>query len=178
MGLSTNQGGSAEFKSNAGQPVPLNFYHLYVMSNELSTPKVIICPSDAGRTIGTNWTHILNPATSAGLKNKGNSYIIGYNAQDTFPSMVLSGDRNITNNATGGQGPPTTVNAPTPKDGLSANLGTNQTGTMGAGFTKDTHQSSGNIALGDGSVQQFTTARLREQLRNSGDDINTVGIGD
>jgi len=92
--------------------------------------------------------------------------------------MVLSGDRNITNNATGGQGPPTTVNAPTPANGLAANLGTNQTGTMGAGFTKDTHQSSGNIALGDGSVQQFTTARLREQLRNSGDDINTVGIGD
>jgi len=92
--------------------------------------------------------------------------------------MVLSGDRNITNLAGAGQGPPTTVNAPTQKDGISANLGTNQTATSGAGFTKDTHQSSGNIALGDGSVQQFTTARLREQLRNSGDDINTVGIGD
>ena len=188
MKVSTNQGGSSEYvPATANTPVAFNFYHLYVMSNELSTPKVIYCPSDnyqtpAGATVshtyGTNWTHILNPVNSTGLKNKGNSYIIGYNAQDTFPSMVLSGDRNITNNATGGQGPPTTVNAPTPANGLSANLGTNQTGTMGAGFTKDTHQSSGNIALGDGSVQQFTTARLREQLRNSGDDINTVGIGD
>src|SRR5207302_6341532 len=187
MNVSTNQGGSSEYKVAANQQVPFNFYHLYVMSNELSTPKVIACPSDnyqtpasstVSHTAGTNWLHIYNGANNTGIKNKGNSYIVGYNAQDTFPSMVLSGDRNITNNASGGQGPPTTVNAPTQKDGISANLGTNQTATTGAGFTKDTHQSSGNIALGDGSVQQFTTARLREQLRNSGDDINTVGIGD
>jgi len=187
MSVSTNQGGSAEMRSNPNSPVPNNFYHLYVMSNELSTPKVIYCPSDnyqtpanatVSHTYGTNWTHIFNTANSTGLKNKGSSYIIGYDAQDTFPSMVLSGDRNITNNATGGNPPATTVNAPTPKDGLAANLGTNQTGTTGAGFTKDTHQSSGNIALGDGSVQQFTTSRLREQLRNSGNDGNLVGIGD
>ena len=186
MNISTNQGGSSEMKSAAGQPVPNNFYHLYVMSNELSTPKVINCPSDnyitpasgTAHTIATNWLHILNPTTGLGLKNKGSSYIIGYDAQDTFPSMVLSGDRNITNNATGGFGPPTTVNAPTQANGIAANLGTNQTSAAGAGFTKDTHQSSGNIALGDGSVQQFTTSRLREQLRNSGNDANLVGIGD
>jgi len=157
------------------------------MSNELSTPKVIYCPSDnyqtpAGATVshtyGTNWTHILNPVNSTGLKNKGNSYIIGYNAQDTFPSMVLSGDRNITNSAAGGVPAATTVIAPTIANGISANLGTNQTTTTGAGFTKDTHQSSGNIALGDGSVQQFTSARLKEQLRNSDNAANFVGIGD
>jgi hypothetical protein len=31
--------------------------------------------------------------------------------------------------------------------------------------------------LGDGSVQQVTTARLRQQLRDSGDSFNEVGIG-
>ena len=187
MNVSTNQGGSSEYKVAANQQVPFNFYHLYVMSNELSTPKVITCPSDnyqtpanstVPHTTGTNWLHILNPVNNTGIKNKGNSYIIGYDAQDTFPSMVLSGDRNITNNAAGGQGPPTQVLAPTQNNGICANLGTNQVSATGAGFTKDTHQSSGNIALGDGSVQQFTTARLRDQLRNSGNDLNTVGIGD
>ena len=174
MGISTNQGGSAEYKSTAGAAVPFNFYHLFVMSNELSTPKVINCPSDAGRTQGTNWSHILNLVSGVGIKNKGNSYIIGYDAQDTFPQMVLSGDRNLTNNAAGA----TVVNTPLPANGICANLGTNHTGTTGAGYTKETHQSAGNGALGDGSVQPLTTSRLRETLRNSGDDKNTVGIGD
>src|ERR1700704_277915 len=35
MNVTTNQGGSQEYKANAGQTVPFNFYHLYVMSNEL-----------------------------------------------------------------------------------------------------------------------------------------------
>src|SRR5207302_1082612 len=100
--------------------------------------------STVPKTTGTNWLHILNPVNNTGIKNKGNSYIIGYDAQDTFPSMVLSGDRNITNNAAGGQGPPTQVLAPTQNNGICANLGTNQVSATGAGFTKDTHQSSGN----------------------------------
>jgi len=189
MKVSTNQGGSSEFvPTAANQTVPNNFYHLYVMSNELSTPKVIYCPSDnyqtpsgstVSHTYGTNWTHIYNPNNvNQSLRNHGNSYIIGFDAQDTFPSMVLSGDRNITNSAAGGVPAATTVIAPTIANGISANLGTNQTTTTGAGFTKDTHQSSGNIALGDGSVQQFTSARLKEQLRNSDNAANWVGIGD
>src|SRR5439155_174517 len=66
MKVSTNQGGSSEYvPATANTPVAFNFYHLYVMSNELSTPKVIYCPSDnyqtpAGATVshtyGTNWT--------------------------------------------------------------------------------------------------------------------------
>src|SRR5437879_11435897 len=35
MNVSTNQGGSSEYKVAANQQVPFNFYHLYVMSNEL-----------------------------------------------------------------------------------------------------------------------------------------------
>jgi hypothetical protein len=37
------------------------------------------------------------------------------------------------------------------------------------------HQNAGNAALSDGSVQQLTSARLRETLSNSGDISNNYG---
>src|SRR6266480_3007566 len=36
MNVTTNQGGSQEFRGTAGQKVAFNFYHFYVMSNELN----------------------------------------------------------------------------------------------------------------------------------------------
>jgi prepilin-type N-terminal cleavage/methylation domain-containing protein len=175
MTVGTNEGGSSEYVTAAGQPAPFNFMHLAVMSNELSTPKIIQCPSDNylnARPSVSNWTHVVLTA-----KNRANSYIIGYDAQETFPQMILSGDRNLTNNSGGGTPVPIPIN-PNSYKGISAKLGTNQTAVNGTGYTKDTHQNAGNICLGDGSVQQVTTSRLREQLRNSGDLLNTVGIGD
>jgi prepilin-type N-terminal cleavage/methylation domain-containing protein len=179
MGVATNQGGSAEYKpAQIGQPVPFNFMHLAVMSNELSTPKVIVCPSDnfvAARFASSNWTGVI---ISPLARNRANSYIIGFDAQETQPQMILTGDRNITNNAVGG----TAVNPPPqfPAQGVYARLSTNHQAAVtgnGAGYTKDTHGNSGNLGLGDGSVQQVTTARLRQQLRDSGDSFNEVGIG-
>jgi len=184
MGVSTNQGGSSEYRGTVGAGNAINTYwHFAVMSNELSTPKILICPSDAGRLQATNWAHLILAATASGANKTGNksiSYIVGYDALDTFPQMVLSGDRNMTNDATGGNPAPTAVVWPLPANGVVANLGTNQPPPPGhgAGYTKDTHQSSGNAALGDGSVQQVTTARLREQLKTSGNDANLVAIPD
>jgi prepilin-type processing-associated H-X9-DG protein len=89
--------------------------------------------------------------------------------------MVLSGDRNLTNNAGAGATP---VNTPLPAGGICARMGTNQTATVGAGYTKDTHQGTGNAALGDGSVQPETVSRLRDQFKNSDNNDNILGIGD
>ena len=169
MGVSTNQGGSSEYVMAAGQPVPAHYMHFLAMSNELSTPKVIVCPSDAGRYSATNWAVII---AQAAARNKAVSYVIGVEAQDTLPQMILSGDRNMTNNSQGG----TALNFPMAGQGLMVRFGTNMNATMGAGFSKDTHQNAGNLVLGDGSVQQATASRLREQFRNSGNDINLVSV--
>jgi prepilin-type N-terminal cleavage/methylation domain-containing protein len=182
MSVSTNQGGSSELRRNAGTVADTTFYNFLVMSNELSTPKVLICPSDNGRTIATNWIQIaLSSYTGANSANKKVSYVVGYDALDTFPQMVLSGDRNMTNNAT----PGTAYNGPNgtaPSGAMVVNFGTNQitTAVAGAGYDKNTHQSSGNVLLGDGSVQQVTGARLRDQFKNSGDPngLNQIAIGD
>jgi prepilin-type N-terminal cleavage/methylation domain-containing protein len=186
MGVSTNEGGSAEYRPSAvpgaaGLPAPWHFMHFGVMSNELSTPRVVLCPSDSNpaRTQATNWTQVVQgnarvpslPPVSAG--NKAISYLIGLDSQDTMPMTILAADRNVTNDA------PTKIAFPltgTQANGVYAKLWTNHTYKAGAGFTKDTHQNSGNLVLGDGSVQQTTSARLKEQLKNSGDDNNYVSI--
>lgn len=164
MGISTNEGGSAEFAS----PTPASnaqmiWYHFAAMSNELSTPKIIVCPSDGAKTEATNWTTHM---TKNNVRNKATSYFVGFDADETRPQSLLSGDRNITN-------------ATPPRANVDVSqilkLGTNHTGAKGAGWTKDLHQNAGNTALGDGSVQQLTTSRLREQLRSSESD-NLVGF--
>jgi prepilin-type processing-associated H-X9-DG protein len=40
-------------------------------------------------------------------------------------------------------------------------------GTKNFGFSQRTHDSAGNILLGDGSVQQVTSARFREAIRDA-----------
>jgi len=184
MSVSANQGGSAEYRpTTPGTDVRSNYMHFVVMSNELSTPKVIICPSDNyvnARVTASNWLQFLQGGRSA-IGNKGISYMVGFDAQETFPQMILAGDRNITNSG-GGRTSTTVPEGLTGYNyGIYARLGTNQSAAAtgpGAGYTKDTHGNAGDVCLGDGSVQQVTTSRLRQQLRDSGDSYNDVGIGE
>ena len=65
-----------------------------VMSNELSTPKVLICPADSFHSVA---------ATNFGTAGQGFgdfdlakvSFFIGDDAVDSDPQMVLFGDQNI-----------------------------------------------------------------------------------
>ena len=182
MGVSTNEGGSSEYRpaGNPPQLAPYHYMHFAVMSNELSTPRVVLCPSDSNpaRTQATNWTQVvfglgkIPNVFPAAAGNKAMSYLIGLDAQDTMPSTILAADRNITNDM------PTKVIFPIQNRGIYAKLWTNHSYKSGAGYTKDTHQNAGNLVLGDGSVQQATSAKLKEQLKNSGDDNNYVSIPD
>ena len=70
------------------------FRYFQVMSNELSTPRILFCPSDT-RTA----------ATFVRLKNQNVSYFVGLDARDAYPQRFLSGDRNLTGPADAGNGP-------------------------------------------------------------------------
>lgn len=168
MSLSTNEGGSAEYAVTTAVGAAGVFQHYRAMSNELSTPKIIVCPSDGAKTEATNWFNHM----TVNLKNKSTSYFVGLEADETQPQTLLSGDRNITNVAAGAN---QQVRANIDKSEV-IKLGTNHTSAKGAGWTKDLHQNAGNTALGDGSVQQLTTSRLREQLRTSGGVANQVAF--
>ncbi|MBC8003117.1 MAG: hypothetical protein H7X97_11075 [Opitutaceae bacterium] len=135
--------------------------------NELSTPRVLYCPSDKdrpanGRSFPTDFTSMQNgePATNNfshwNHRDGSLSYFVGLDANETNVQMILTGDRNLTM-------------APLPS-GTIWTLGTNST----IGWTEKIHNKQGNIGLADGSVQQMTNWKLTEQLRVTGDATNRI----
>jgi prepilin-type N-terminal cleavage/methylation domain-containing protein/prepilin-type processing-associated H-X9-DG protein len=162
MEFSVQDGGSSEYYNVPNS----NYYHFQVLSNELSTPKIIICPSDAGKEDATNWTTNLKKKFD---EKKSHSYSVGLDAAETYPQSFLSTDRNITNL--------TTRPAAKLTDNQFADLGAiapnpNSKAIDSAGWDNNVHQNQGNACMGDGSVQQLSNARLREQLKNTGTSSN------
>jgi len=152
--IDTNEGGSAQAAVVGALGAQNVYLHFAAMSNELSTPKIVTCPSD----------NVVDATNFNALRNVNISYFIGLDSDETQPQSLLSGDRNIA--WTGAIVPPRTSNAWS--KAMVANLLTNHTSSSGAYWTRDIHQSAGDVTMGDGSVQQYTTARLKEALRNSG----------
>jgi prepilin-type N-terminal cleavage/methylation domain-containing protein len=154
-----------------------------MMSNELSTPKILVCPSDE-RNAHTNFMTVVNnnftPAGS-GLDNSKISYFLGKDAADANPQMVLMGDRNIygwnglttlpaTVPAYGNDGPSTAIAA------TAITMGTNLNSTAVPIWTASKmHQGQGNLLISDGSVQQVSSSRMRQQFNNTGDISQTPG---
>jgi len=101
---------------------------------------------------------------------------VGIQVQETFPSMVLGSDRNLTNNAPGTIAFPVGGLANLPFPGGVYILGTNHSSLAGAGWSGTVHQNAGNVLLGDGSVQELNSFTLRNQLDESGDASNIVAI--
>jgi prepilin-type N-terminal cleavage/methylation domain-containing protein/prepilin-type processing-associated H-X9-DG protein len=115
------------------------YQHFLVASNELNSPKILVCNSDAsGTTRRTDWSQ---------LDNKSISYFVGTEADETKPQTILSGDKNFTIK-TGNMGVWTTP--PT-------------AGTQ-CGWDASTHNKAGNVGLADGSVQQVTEVGLAKQI--------------
>lgn len=165
MNVATNEGGSADYLGSTDTANPLNTWtHFWVMSNELTTPKVLICASDSGRTEATNWVDM----SANTRKNASISYGLGIEADETRPQMLLAVDRSVAGSAAAGG-----VTFEYNNKAARGNLGTNVTTLKNLKWDeKGMHQNSGNAALADGSVQQLTSARLRETLQNSGDNRN------
>jgi prepilin-type N-terminal cleavage/methylation domain-containing protein len=114
-----------------------------VMSNELSTPKILACNSDGNASKGNEWfgTFSANPERYI-------SYFTGESADETQPQKMLSGDRNFT----GGGGNKL-------RSFTYANSDT-------IGWSNSIHVNQGNVGLADGSVQGVTTATFKRALTN------------
>jgi prepilin-type N-terminal cleavage/methylation domain-containing protein len=149
-----------------------------VMSNELNNPKVITCPSD-GRTQADDFS-----VTSAGgLANNANqnrkvSYFIGKDCDETFPAMILSGDRNVCIDAAALAIGPNSVYGYSYIDpdgtGWAVSIPTNNIVTTGGvGWSPKMHNGQGNIGLSDGSVQQASTPGFKTYANRSG-DVNVL----
>jgi prepilin-type processing-associated H-X9-DG protein len=119
------------------------------LSNELTIPKIVLCPADT-RKEATNWIQ---------FSRTNLSYFISPDASQTFSNSFLAGDRNITNNL--GALPP----------GLNT-LSTNDP----VGWDKNIHKNAGNACFGDGRVQILSSAKLRDQLRHTGQTNKSIEL--
>jgi prepilin-type processing-associated H-X9-DG protein len=142
--VSTTKGGSMEYVAGGNA-----FRHFLCMSNELSTPKILACPSDTRK-----------PAQNfSGLKNANVSYFVGVDARETMPQMFLTGDRNLVINDVPIETGLATVKS---SDTLS--------------WTQELHQGQGNVGLADGSVQQATAAHLQQMNRHTGTNAYRLAV--
>jgi prepilin-type N-terminal cleavage/methylation domain-containing protein/prepilin-type processing-associated H-X9-DG protein len=139
-----------------------NKYELYrvlaAMSDELATPKILICPADTDRPPRANFT-------SDFTNNLANSYMVGANADEKKPRMILFGDRNL------GIKPDKESVYP---GGPYLTMDINGASMAYWQFTRILHSGSGNLAFVDGSAQQLNASALRSTLRQTGDPINFV----
>ena len=124
------------------------------MSNELATPKVLICPQDTKRLTAANF--------AVGFNDANISYFVGLDAEDKYPQMIISGDDNLT------------VNGVRVRPGI-LNLSTNAS----VGWTKERigkFHGPGNVGLVDGSVWTTTTLPFQSALVNTGIATNRLVI--
>jgi prepilin-type N-terminal cleavage/methylation domain-containing protein len=177
MTVLLSQGGAEEcvysitaVKSITGfAPAPYNpGYEFAVMSNTLSDPKLVFCPSDVpAKSAGTNWVALFSTGTgpsAIGVDSPYLSYFIGADALDIQPQSIMAGDRNICDITATAQ--PTPILA---ADNIALGGGTLAAIPVGHwGWTsKDLHQGNGNVLLGDGSAQQLTLSDLPAALETA-----------
>ena len=131
------------------------------LSNELVTPKVLVCGSDAGKNKASDFRNDSNISFSKQTTPAdGLSYFAGTDADEGKPQTMLAGDHNI-----GLAG------------AFNGTLNVTAVGTA-VEFSSAVHVQAGNICLGDGSVQQLNTKGLQKQVDNAwqagGNKLHTI----
>jgi prepilin-type processing-associated H-X9-DG protein len=132
------------------------FPHFQVVSNELNTPKILVCPGDSERAPATNFI--------SDFTDRQISYFVGLDADEARPHMFLAGDRQIT------------LGGALVRHGLVI-LGTN----TAVGWAERIHRESkhlhtGNVGMADGSVQELSSAKLGKALAKTGAATNRLAI--
>jgi prepilin-type processing-associated H-X9-DG protein len=159
MEVSITNGGSMELISSG-----YVFPHFQVLSIELSTPRILICPEepDSWRLTATTFAYPIpvGAVSVIPFTNDNNvSYFVGLDATDINPTAILTGDHwlNI--------------------DGRSARHGTltiTSKSRVRWSASPPAHNGNGNIGLADGSVQQATSTYLQRLFANVG--TNTMRL--
>ena len=159
MEVSVTNGGTMELACSGN--VVTTFQ---IMSNELSTPKVLLCPEDIRRIWATNF--------SADFDDSHISYFIGPDADTNHLQAFLSGDGNFV------------IGGVPAKSGL-LQLSTSTFVAWNSGrhvspgshfWTAARNRFSGNILFADGSVQQVSTINLQQAFHQTGLATNRLAI--
>jgi hypothetical protein len=145
MQVSVTNGGTMELITSG-----VVYGHFEVMSNELSTPKILLCPNDEKRNCATNF--------GVDLRDTNLSYFVNTDATNGDGSSLLSGDRNITTRA-----PASSRLVPlTMADTIA--------------WTKDIHSQKGRLGFGDGRVDSFSNGSVGAAIKIGAGATNWLAV--
>ena len=139
--------GGAEVDPDFQTPCDFNV-QFSIVSNELATPKILVCPNDSQRSAATNFAN-------CAMTNV--SYCLGNDADEKRPKNILVTDRNLSGFEF---------------TGLNDNTACYTIGTPNGGRNAKWDKSvchganAGNLSLSDGSAQQFNDSRLLGTVLN------------
>jgi prepilin-type N-terminal cleavage/methylation domain-containing protein len=155
--IKSAEGGVSDLNGN--NPLAVDCYD--ACSNEMNSPKILVCPSDPDKSRAQVFSDGAVPAGVVKFADVANdahlSYFVGLTADETRPNKILSGDRNLDG-----------VAGAAKKVYTEAEV----TGANGPQFDGKVHQKQGNIGLSDGSVAQVATDTLRRAFRSDGQDAD------
>jgi prepilin-type N-terminal cleavage/methylation domain-containing protein len=166
--------------------------HFGVMSNELGSAKILLCPGDrpkAGNSTTADFTTTANvgyhrgngngagtvPTYATGGRDFATSIAIGADSDENLPNTIVTLDRNFqiggttaipaSNNPQGAAA----VGNIVPNYNAAVPTNVRATWVAGAGATAyfAHHDQGGNLGLSDGSVQQATSSALEAQVRQA-----------
>ena len=145
MQVSVTNGGTLELTGSG-----LVFPHFQVMSNYLSTPKILVCPDDEQRTNAASFER--------GFTDQNISYFLNVDSVPGDGSSLLCGDRNLTN-----------------QPSAKTRFVTVSNGTR-IGWTGEIHSHKGNVAFGDGHVEGVRNGSPLTVVRIAGGATNRLAI--
>jgi hypothetical protein len=141
------------------------WFEYFSLSNELVTPRILACPSDAGVRTARVFDYDSNGGlVMVGYRNNSVSYPLHLDGSPDVPRSWLSGDRNLR------------------ADGLGSfcSAGVSDTALIGMSppqnsslrWTNAVHGAFGHVLTTDGQVEFTSSARLREIILGQGIDDN------
>jgi prepilin-type N-terminal cleavage/methylation domain-containing protein len=135
MRVPATDGGSEEpsqVSDDVTSEIQLVSRHFQTLSNEIGTPRILVCPSDT-RSAADNFPT---------LNHENVSYFVNVSAESGKSISILAGDRNLTNDYAASSG--------------SFRLDAN--GSLR--WTRELHRYRGNILYGDAHVEELNSATL------------------
>ncbi len=131
-------------------PLAVNpWIHFSWISNELHTPRVLLCPSDTGNPATDFSTSATGGYLHPNFANRATSYFLAHEGGLRFePQRHMSGDRNVGGGRAGGS---SVFGVALRPDSIY--------------WTPGLHHPAGNLLRNDGAVEQLSDEKLRATWR-------------
>jgi len=127
----------------------------FAASNELGTPRILLCPSDtATKATAFDWFDTGDGFANAANQGSALSYFAGLDGYEQIPVTLVAGDRNMVGTVAG------KCSTVSPVPGVAARELNSKITALA--WTNQVHSFRGNIAVSDGSVPGTRSAELKE----------------